>query len=261
MSDQAVFQAVIDAINTEKPVALATVIRTQGSVPRHEGSKMLVHSDGSIVGTVGGGEVERRVIAEALKVIETGKPRLLSYSLIDPAKGDPGICGGTLEVFVEPILPPPTVLVVGCGHVGRAVAELAKWLGFRVIVTDVQPELCKPNQIEADRYVPCPAHEIADNIEIGRQTYVVVVTRDSALDVAALPGLLATTAPYIGVIGSRRRWATTVKALKEQGITEEQLSRVHSPIGLHIHAETPKEIALSIMAQIVQVRNGPEPNE
>ena len=124
--------------------ALCMVVRSKGSTPRHTGSKMLVYPDGSIVGTVGGGELENRVIAEARQAILDGQSRLLEYDLSDPARGDPGVCGGQVEVFVEPVLPKPTLIVIGAGHVGRAVVHLAKWLGFRVVVNDDRAEFCTP---------------------------------------------------------------------------------------------------------------------
>ena len=115
-------------------VALATVVRARGSVPRHAGAKMLVYDDGRLEGTVGGGEMEARVIAAAREALADGRPQLLPYSLVDPQRGDPGVCGGEVEIYVEPYLPPATVFVIGCGHVGQAVAHLASWLDYQVVV-------------------------------------------------------------------------------------------------------------------------------
>src|SRR3990172_11640240 len=135
--------------------ALCTVIRSEGSTPRHVGSKMLVFPDGHIEGTVGGGEMESRVISQALEALRDGKPRVLSYAMADPARGDPGVCGGQLEIFVEPIQPSLTLLVIGAGHVGQAVAYLANWLGFYVVVNDDRPEFCNAEVVpEADEYYP-----------------------------------------------------------------------------------------------------------
>jgi xanthine dehydrogenase accessory factor len=253
-----VFEALLKAQDQGEPVALATVVSVSGSVPRHEGSKLLVRTDGSFVGTVGGGKMESVVIEEALAALVDGKTRVRSYSLNDIAAGDPGVCGGTLQVFIEPIGIAPTLLVIGGGHVGKALADLGKWAGFRVILSDDRVEFCNAEYVPGlDGYLVCKPGEIVGQMSITQQTYVAAVTRGLPVDINLLPALLQTEAPYIGVIGSRRRWALTVKALREQyGLSEEQLSRIHAPIGLELQAETPKEIALSIMAEIVMVRRG-----
>jgi len=218
---------------------------------------MLVYPDGHILGTIGGGELENRVITEAKTALADGRPRLLEYNLTDPDRGDVGVCGGQVEVFVEPILPPDMLVVIGGGHVGKAVAHLAKWLGFRVAVSDDRAEFCTPEtNPDADEFFACPMAELSLRLNITPKTYIVLTTRGTTVDVPGLPALLDSRAAYIGVIGSRRRWALTVKELNEQGIPDEQLARVHSPIGLGIGAETPEEIAISIMAEILMVRGG-----
>src|SRR5512139_1089386 len=140
MSDHTVFDALSDARKSGQSCVLAIVIRAQGSVPRHAGSKALIFPDGRLVGTIGGGEMESRVIAEAGKVLQSGEPSILHYELADPQSGDPGVCGGQVDIYMEPIVPEPTVLVIGCGHVGQALVELAHWLGFHVIASDDREE-------------------------------------------------------------------------------------------------------------------------
>jgi xanthine dehydrogenase accessory factor len=177
--------------------------------------------------------------------------------MTDPARGDPGLCGGQVEVFVEPILPAPVLVVVGGGHVGKALAHLAKWLGFHVVVSDDREQFCTPEaNPDADEFYPVPLAELPLRLSINPQTILILTTRGSNVDVAGLPALLETPAGYIGVIGSRKRWNTTVKELNEQGIPDEKLARVHSPIGLEIGAETPAEIAVSIMAEVLMLRAG-----
>jgi xanthine dehydrogenase accessory factor len=253
-----ILQMAAECIEQNKACALATIIRTSGSVPRHEGSKMLVGMDGAILaGTIGGGEMENRVIALALQCIRDGQPRTASYQLADPKEGDPGVCGGTVEVFIEPLLSTPTLVIVGAGHVGRALAHAASWCGFRVVVTDDRVELCTPAQTpDADEYLPGPLNEQLAKITITPQTYFALVTRGFPIDVNVLPALLQSPAAYIGVIGSKRRWLTAAAALREQGVSEGQLKRVHAPIGLELNAETPEEIAISIMAEIIMRRRG-----
>ncbi|MDY6846657.1 MAG: XdhC family protein, partial [Chloroflexota bacterium] len=166
------------AVAEEKPVALCTVVNTKGAVPRHAGAKMIVFGDGRTAGTVGGGEVESLVLEEALNAIKDGKTRFLNYDLIDVEKGDPGLCGGTLSIFVEPYLNPATVVIIGAGHVGRAVAHLASWLGFRVVISDDRQDLCTPEKVPGgDIYLPVSISELPDEITIDSQTYMVLVTR------------------------------------------------------------------------------------
>ena len=250
---KSIYQVLVELEANHQPVALCTIVSSQGSTPRHVGSKMIVYQDGHIFGTVGGGELESRVLAIALEAIQDGKPRLLAYNLADPQRGDPGVCGGQVEVFVEPIQPKPTLVVVGAGHVGKAVAHLAHWLGFHVVVSDDRPELCSSEFVpEADEFIPGPLAELPQHISITSWTYLVLTTRNVTIDVPGLPALLETPAAYIGVIGSKRRWATTLQMLREAGVAEERLARVHSPMGLEIKAETPEEIAVSIMAEIIK---------
>ncbi len=252
-----IYQAVAELETTHQPAALCTVVKTSGSTPRHSTSKMLVFPDGHILGTVGGGELENRVVKEALASLQDGKPRNLAYTMADPARGDPGLCGGQVEVFVEPILPSPMLVVVGGGHVGKAVAHLAKWLGFRVAVSDDRAEFCTPAaNPDADEFYPVPLAELPLHLAITPQTTLVLTTRGSNVDVAGLPALLDTQAGYIGVIGSRKRWNATLKGLDQQGISDDKLARIHSPIGLGIGAETPEEIAVSILAEILMLRGG-----
>jgi xanthine dehydrogenase accessory factor len=252
-----VYRALADLEEQNEAGALCTIVRSQGSTPRHVTSKMLVYPDGHFIGTVGGGEMESRVIAEALQAIKDGRPRLLEYSMVDPARGDPGVCGGQLEVFVEPMQPKPTLVVIGSGHVGKAVAHLAHWLGFRVAVNDDRPDFCTPEVVpDADDYYPVPMADLPGRLKITPWTYLVLTTRGANVDVVGLPALLDTPAAYIGVIGSKRRWATARKLMLEQGVPEEKLKRVRSPIGLELKAETPEEIAVSILAEIIMLRRG-----
>ena len=251
-----IYQALAEIEKNNESAALCTVVKSEGSTPRHVGSKMLVYPGGNFIGTVGGGDLEHRVLDEAWMAVADGKPRLLSYNMSDPSRGDPGVCGGQVEVFVEPILPAPMIVVIGGGHVGKAVVHLAKWLGFRVAVSDDRAEFCTPESAPgADAYYAIPMENLTEQLKITRQTYLVVTSRGSGVDAAGLPSLLDSPAAYIGVIGSKRRWATTVKALKEKGVADEKIARVHSPMGLELNAETPEEIAVSILAEIMMLKD------
>lgn len=252
-----ILQKISSIISTGDSGVLCTIIASSGSAPRHTGTKMLVFPDGSFMGTVGGGEIENRVREEALVILKTKEAKVLKYSMVDPGRGDPGVCGGTVEVFVEPILPGDKVIVIGGGHVGKAVAHLAKWLGFIVAVSDDRPEFCtKEVNPDGDEFYSVLMSDLPNNVKIGPSTYLVLTTRGSNVDSEGLGSLLKTEATYIGVIGSKRRWELTKKALLSQGFTKETIERVFSPIGLELNAETPEEIAVSIMAEIIMLRNG-----
>ncbi len=250
-----ILQALMAAQTAVIPVVLATVVKARGSVPRHAGTKMLVYADGRIEGTVGGGEMESRVIVEAQAALQDGQTRTIPYSLVEPGRGDPGVCGGEMEVFVEPYLPPATVYVIGCGHVGRAVADLAHWLGYRVIAYDDRAELATSEFVpNADVYLTGDIGEAIAQHPISSNTFVVLVTRNVMVDRGIMPHLAETEAGYIGVMGSKRRWQHTHQLLLDDGLTEAQLAKFHAPIGLELNAESPREIALSILSEIIMLR-------
>ncbi len=257
-SDRDLLRMLTDATDAGGAVALVTVVATDRSVPRRAGAKMLVTSDGMCIGTIGGGEMEARCVVHALEALTDGRTRRLSYNLIDAANGDPGVCGGTVELYVEPFMPTPTVYVIGCGHVGRAVIDLAKWLGFRVVATDDREELADAASFpNADAVIVGSIADALAQEPMSAHTSVVVVTRNMKVDLALLPAVLATDASFIGVMGSARRWETTRAALATAGVPDAHLAKVRSPIGMEINAETPQEIAVSILAEIVAHRRTP----
>ncbi len=216
---------------------------------------MLVYPDGKIVGSIGGGEIEGRVIQEAIDSLQSGKSKILSYDLVNSEKGDTGICGGMLEIFIDPLKQPEDVVVVGGGHIGRAVVHLAKWMGFRVTLSDDRKEFCSPEYVpEADDYIHCKLEDLPSSYVFSDQTAVVLASRNNHVDMAGLQEILAEPSAYIGVISSQRRWKLTKKQLIDSGVNKDKLHRIHAPIGLDIQAETPEEIAMSIMAEILQVK-------
>ena len=252
-----VYRTLAEIERRGEAAALCTVVRARGSVPRQAGAKMIVFADGRIEGTVGGGELESRIIQEALAALAAGTPRLVQHALRDPGRGDPGVCGGEVEIFVEPMQARPLLLVIGAGHVGRALVHLGHWLGFRVVVSDDRPEVCTPEATPgADEYVCARVAELPQRIAFDSRTCIVMPTRGVPVDVDGLPHLLNVPHAYLGVIGSRRRWATAVKQLEQRGVPRARLERVHAPMGLELNAETPEEIALSVMAEIVMLRCG-----
>jgi len=225
------------------PAALATVVEVHGASPAHTGFKLLVRADGSWVGNVGGGALEQRVRADAAAALADGRPRLAHYRLTESGQDALGmLCGGEVTVFIEPFLPRPLLLIVGGGHIGRPLAELARVVGYEVQVVDVRPE-------RGDRPQFDPA-------AITERTYVVLITEDHVTDEAALRQALPTPAPYIGMIGSLHKVGVILEHLHAESFSEAQWVRVRAPIGLDTGGREPTEIALAILAEIECVRHG-----
>jgi xanthine dehydrogenase accessory factor len=254
-TDREIASGLVAAIDEGQAAVLVTVARTNRSVPRHAGAKMLVYADGRQLGTIGGGEMEARVREASAELITAGQSATIDYELLDPARGDPGVCGGSVSVHLEVFMPQPHLVVVGCGHVGAAVIELAHWLGYRVTAIDDRLELAHEDRlVDADVVLNGQLEDSLRQAGIDERTHVVLLTRNVGIDTEVLPFVIGSPARSIGVMGSARRWQTTRKKLLEEGVAADQLDRVVSPIGLNIAAETPAEIALSIMTELVDLR-------
>jgi xanthine dehydrogenase accessory factor len=258
MALEEIFQEITKALERGESVALATIVKVSGSAPRKEGAKILVKPDGSTVGTIGGGALEATVIREALQALAEGKPRLLHYGLrADQHPEDLGVCGGDVEVFVDVISPPETLLLVGGGHVSLALAKLAKELGYRIAVLDEQSDFASKERFPfADKVLAGDLASLLETFPITPHTWVVIATRSHESDALALEKVINSPASYIGLLGSRRKVALIFKRLREKGFEESLLAKVFAPIGLDIGAETPEEIAISIMAEMVLHKRG-----
>ncbi len=257
--DLDLWQAIAAELTARRPVIAATVVRDSGSVPRRTGAKMLVYPDGRARGSVGGGLFEALVVRDALAALACGRSLTQNYSFNPEGAGPTAfgaVCGGRAEVFLEVIMPPDRLLIVGGGHCGRALARMASLLDFAIVVADDRAEYARaedfafPN-IEHVLHLPANFEGLPTPDEA---TYVVLVSKGFITDEAALRRVLGTPAPYIGMIGSRRKCKVVFDNLRVDGISEEALARVHAPIGLEIGAETPEEIAVSILAEIIQTR-------
>jgi len=252
-----ILQELTAAVDEERAVVLATVVATRRSVPRRAGTKMLVYADGSLTGTVGGGAMESRVIAAAQEALRGGTTRLVSYELLEPDRGDPGVCGGEVQIYLEPYMPRHTVFIIGAGHIGKAVVDLADWLGYRTVITDDREDrLTADTMPNADICLSGSVASALAEHHINAETSIVVVSRDTEIDIDAIPRLLVTPARYIGVMGSERRWATTRRQLLEAGTSKADLERIHVPIGVELGAETVEEIAVSILSEVIRVVRG-----
>ena len=235
--------------------ALATIVHTDGSIPSFESSRMLVREDGSTVGTVGGGCVEADVWAAAKEVMQKESPKKMVFHLNNEASYDSGlICGGTVEVFVEPILPQPVVYLFGGGHVSTAVAKAAHLAGFGVAVVDDREAYANRQRFPMAQQVLTTYEEAFETLQPNGSSYLVIVTRGHKEDMRVLAWAVRTNARYVGMIGSKRKVLSVYKALGKEGYRMEEFERVYAPMGLEIGALSPEEIAISIVSELVAVR-------
>ncbi len=247
-----IYEEILKLKKSSRPSALATIVQCVGSSPQKEGAKMLVKDDGSIMGTLGGGCLEAEVIQASLIAIRDGSPQTIPFELTEKEGGL--VCGGKVLVYIEPIIPEPHLVILGAGHVGRALAKAARFSGFRVTVVDDREECIEKENLDADAIVVNDFETFFLKAHIDRSTYVVIATRGHNHDLDALKAALRTKAQYVGLLGSKRKKALLFKTLGEQGFSQEDISRVITPVGFSIGSVTPEEIAISIMAQIIQQR-------
>ncbi|MGA2418637.1 MAG: XdhC/CoxI family protein [Candidatus Acidiferrum sp.] len=249
------FEEIVRMRNAGLRGALATIVHTNGSIPSYESSRMLVHEDGSIVGTIGGGCVEADVWAAAKNVMEKEQPRKMVFNLNNDASYDSGlICGGTLEVFVEPILPQPTLYLFGGGHISMALAKSADAAGFGIVVVDDRESFANRERFPVARHILTSFEEAFQSLSPNGSSYLVIVTRGHRDDMRVLAWAVRTSARYVGMIGSKRKVLSVYQALEREGYRAEEFANVYAPIGLDIGALSPEEIAVSILAELIAVR-------
>jgi len=256
--NQEVFAALSDALARGEEVALVTITSSTGSTPQRVGAKMLVFADGRTVGTIGGGCYENDAFWKAREAIKARRPLNVKYELTDDIAEENGlICGGQMEVFIEPVEPAPDVYVFGAGHVGACLARMAHETGFRVHVVDDREKFADAGLF------PAGVDVVVDDIPAWLQAhrlpptaYGVIVTRGHKHDLDALRALASMSLRYVGLIGSKAKVKRIFDLLREEGATADTLTRVHAPIGLDIGAITPQEIAVSILAELIAVKHG-----
>ncbi|HEV3205416.1 MAG TPA: XdhC/CoxI family protein [Terriglobales bacterium] len=236
--------------------AVATIVSVRGSIPSFKTAKMLVRDDGSIVGTIGGGCVEAEVWQAAREVMESEKPRSLTFDLNQDPKYDTGlVCGGTLDIFVEPILPPALLYIFGAGHVSVNLYKVAKNAGFDVTVVDDRKSYANRDRFpEAKEVIAEDFDQAMARLTPNESSYIVIVTRGHRDDMRVLRWAVQTPARYVGMIGSRRKTITIFRELVEEGVSAELFKRLHAPVGLDIGAVTPEEIAVAIAAELIAER-------
>ena len=236
-----------------------TVIRAQGSTPQRVGAKMLVFADGRTVGTIGGGCYENDAIGKARLALSDGRSQVVHYELNDDFAQENGlICGGRMDVHVDPLLPAPHLYIVGAGHVGHHLGRIAADAGFQLHVVDDREKFASAERFPAAEIIVEPIPEWLHRAEIPPSAFVVVLTRGHQHDLEAMRALAARDLRYLGLIGSRAKVARIYELLLAEGMSTASLERIHAPIGFDIGAVTPAEIAVSILAELIAVRRGAE---
>jgi xanthine dehydrogenase accessory factor len=240
--------------------ALATIVQVRGSIPSYESAKLLVREDGSMLGTVGGGCVEAEVWTAAREVIETEKPRHLTFSLGQDAAYDNGlICGGQLNIFVEPVIPQPRAFIFGGGHVSKSISKIANLAGFSTIIVDDREQFANRERFpEAEETFAEEYESVFPKLTVTSSSYLIIVTRGHRDDMRVLRWAVNTPARYIAMIGSKRKTISVVHELEKEGIPREAFEKVFAPMGLEIGAETPEEIAISVVAEMIATRRSPD---
>ena len=248
-----IYEAIVALRHSGRKGAVAIITNVRGSIPSFKTAKMLVRDDGSIEGTIGGGCVEAEVWQAAREVMESERPKSLSFNLNNNPSYDTGlVCGGTLEVFVEPILPVAELLLFGAGHVAHSVATIAATSGFEVTVVDDRAAYANKERFpSAKQIVAEEFDEALKKVDPRENSYIVIVTRGHRDDMRILKWAVMTSARYIGMIGSRRKVIAIYKELEKEGVPASAFERVNAPVGLEIGAVTPEEIAVSIVAELI----------
>ncbi|HDL18628.1 MAG TPA: xanthine dehydrogenase [Bacteroidetes bacterium] len=248
-----IYEHLLELIRSGQRGVLVTVTEVKGSVPRHTGSKMVVHSDGSIAGTIGGGKLEKEAVEDAVKIMAAPHYAKRNFHLT----GDEGmLCGGSVELLFEPVGGADRLIIFGAGHIAQALCPLAKEAGYNVIVVDDRPEYANSNRFpQASQIIVGEYNQSFAGLSFNERTFIVIVTYGHKRDEEVLQHCIRQPFVYLGMIGSKRKTATLFANLQEKGIEREWIAKVHSPIGLKIGAETPHEIAVSILAEMIAVRH------
>lgn len=257
-----IFEEIVRLGRLGQKCALATIVQVKGSIPSFESAKLLVREDGSMVGTIGGGCVEADVWNAARDVIATEKPRHMQFNLGQDAAYDNGlICGGQLDVFVEPVIPQPAAFIFGAGHISKSLSKIANLAGFRTVVVDDREMFANNERFpEADEIYSDEYETVFPKLPINESSYIVIVTRGHRDDMRVLKWAVGTSARYISMIGSKRKVINVVKELEHEGIPAEAFERIYAPMGFDIGAITPEEIAVSVVAEMIAVRRNPTSN-
>ncbi len=251
-----VYEELVELRRSGEKCAVATIVEVAGSIPSFQSAKMLIRQDGTMVGTIGGGCTEAEVWQAARDVIETEKPRMLQFSLGQEAAYDNGlICGGQLNVYVEPVLPVPTALIFGAGHISKSLSKVATLAGFATTVIDNRDSYANRERFpEASEVIAAEYEDVFPRLPCNDATYAIIVTRGHKDDMRVLRWAADQPLRYVGMIGSKRKTIEVAKHLLAEGVALEKLSQIHAPMGLDIGAVTPEEIAVAVVAEMIRRR-------
>jgi xanthine dehydrogenase accessory factor len=248
-----IFKEIVALKSAGIPAVLTTVVEVVGSAPGKPGARMIVKKDGSITGTIGGGAIEKRITEEALTMMPGRETRLLQYELKDIGM----VCGGGMSVFLEPLVDAHSLIIFGAGHIGSALSKVSKMLGFTTAVVDNRPEFANEEKLPwADRVIADDYLKALQDLSFSDNTYVVILTHRHVHDFEILEYCIEQPLSYLGMIGSRKKVGKAFDQLREKGVDEEAIKRIHAPIGMNIGAESPEELAVAIAAQLIAVRSG-----
>ena len=248
-----IFEKIVVARQQNRPFVLATVIDIKGSTPREIGAKMMVFRDGKTEGTIGGGAIEKKAVDECASLFESNQAQVIHYDLDELNMQ----CGGKMSLFLEPILAKPSLLIFGAGHIGQSLAAMAELLNFAVTVVDNRPEFANSERFPTAQHIICKDYgDALPELSFGQDTFIVIVTYKHLHDQEILQYCVNQPFRYLGMIGSKTKVKQAFNKLEESGISNELINRINSPIGLDVKAQTPEEISVAILAEIIGVRNG-----
>ncbi len=257
-----IYEELLRLRNLGQKCALATIVDVRGSIPSYESAKLLVREDGSMTGTIGGGCVEAEVWNAAREVLETERPKRLTFNLGQDAAYDNGlICGGQLDVFVEPVLPIPRAFIFGAGHISKSLSKVAELAGFATVIVDNRESFANRERFPEAADVFAEEYEdVFAKLPINESSYVIIVTRGHRDDMRVLKLAIGTTARYIAMIGSKRKVINVIRELEKEGTPRAAFERIFAPMGLDIGAVSPEEIAVSVTAEMIAVRRNAASN-
>jgi len=255
-----VYEELVRLRRSGQKCAIATIVQVNGSIPSYESAKLLVREDGSMVGTIGGGCVEAEVWNAAREAMETERSHHMTFNLGQDAAYDNGlICGGQLNIFIEPVLPQPFAYIFGAGHISKSLSKIADLAGFATIIIDNREQFASRDRFPEAGSIFAEEYEDAfPKLEVNESSYIIIVTRGHRDDMRVLRWAVSTPARYVAMIGSRRKTINVVKELEKEGIPRSAFEKIHAPMGFDIGAITPEEIAVSVVAEMIAVRRNPD---
>ncbi|MCZ2148429.1 MAG: XdhC/CoxI family protein [Bryobacterales bacterium] len=255
-----VYEELVRLRRSGQKCAIATIVQVNGSIPSYESAKLLVREDGSMVGTIGGGCVEAEVWNAAREAMETERSHHMTFNLGQDAAYDNGlICGGQLNIFIEPVLPQPFAYIFGAGHISKSLSKIADLAGFATVIIDNREQFASRDRFPEAGSIFAEEYEDAfPKLEVNESSYIIIVTRGHRDDMRVLRWAVSTPARYVAMIGSRRKTINVVKELEKEGIPRSAFEKIHAPMGFDIGAITPEEIAVSVVAEMIAVRRNPD---